>query len=117
MKFCAITITYDFANVKSNDGTMYIAAGIPRPCYLPNCQEGQVILKLLQLAWDRRLVFTIGTSATTGQENCIIWNDIHQKTEPFLNFSGNGFPDPNFLINIKIELADLGVTKDELVIT
>ena len=115
-KFGAIEITYNFNDGMGDNGIMFIAAGFPRVCYIPNCQEGQLILKLLELAWNRRLIFTVGTSVTTGLANCIIWNDIHHKTEPYSNLSGHGFPDPKFLENIKMELASLGVTEDELFI-
>ena len=32
------------------------------------------------LAWAQRLMFTVGRSITTGQDNCVTWNDIHMKT-------------------------------------
>ena len=51
-----------------------------RKAYLPNTREGQEILKLLKKAFDARLIFTIGTSHTTGVSNSIVWNDIHHKT-------------------------------------
>lgn len=34
---------------------------------------------LLKIAFDRRLVFTVGRSETTGQEG-IVWSGIHHKT-------------------------------------
>ena len=52
----------------------------------------------LYLAWEQRLLFTVGTSMTTGQSNCVTWNDIHLKT----NRTGpdHSYPDPNFLANL-----------------
>ena len=52
----------------------------------------------LYLAWEQRLLFTVGTSMTSGQSNCVTWNDIHLKT----NRTGpdHSYPDPNFLVNL-----------------
>ena len=51
-----------------------------RVAYLPNNAEGTEVLKLLQLAFKRRLIFTIGDSVTTGRKNVPVWNGIHHKT-------------------------------------
>ena len=48
--------------------------------YLPNTREGKEILALLKKAFDAHLIFTVGTSHTTGASNSIVWNDIHHKT-------------------------------------
>ncbi|TKS77556.1 putative E3 ubiquitin-protein ligase DTX3 [Collichthys lucidus] len=61
-----------------NPGVRY--SGTSRTAYLPDCKEGQKVLKLLKKAFDRRLIFTIGRSVTTGLNNVITWNDIHHKT-------------------------------------
>lgn len=112
--FRTIIINYSFSDGRTGTGTNYSAAGFPRVCYIPDNPEGRKVLELLKLAWERRLIFTIGTSVTTGRSNCIVWNNIHHKTEPHSNSSGHGFPDPNFLKNIKMELAVQGVTESEL---
>ncbi|KAL5489652.1 hypothetical protein EMCRGX_G018770 [Ephydatia muelleri] len=62
----------------SNPGQRY--TGTQRTAYLPYNQEGMEVFKLLQKAWDAKLIFTIGTSHTSGQHNVVIWNDIHHKT-------------------------------------
>ena len=67
------------------------------------------MLTLLRKAWDRKLTFTVGTSVTTGASNTIVWNEIHHKTESTTNFSGHGYPDPNYLNNVTAELAAQGV--------
>lgn len=56
--------------------------GINRSGYVPNNEKGRLVAKLLNVAFSRRLVFTIGRSRTTGQEGVITWNDIHHKTRP-----------------------------------
>uniref|UniRef100_A0ACB8EDC1 Uncharacterized protein n=1 Tax=Sphaerodactylus townsendi TaxID=933632 RepID=A0ACB8EDC1_9SAUR len=80
-----------------NPGMPYTARGFPRYCYLPDNAKGKKVLELLQVAWKRRLIFTIGTSSTTGESNTVVWNEIHHKTEMSSNASGHGYPDPNYL--------------------
>jgi deltex-like protein len=92
-----------------NPGQPYHLHGFPRVGYLPDNQKGQEVLALLQKAWERRLIFTVGRSTTTGWDNCVIWNDIHHKTERSSNIYGHGYPDPNYLDNVKLELAAHGV--------
>lgn len=72
------------------------------------------VLKLLITAWDRRLIFTIGTSSTTGESDTVVWNEIHHKTEFGSNLTGHGYPDPNYLDNILTELSAQGVGEDNV---
>lgn len=53
--------------------------GTSRNAFLPDNAEGREALRLLQVCWDRRLTFTVGTSLTTGQSNTCIWNGVHHK--------------------------------------
>lgn len=66
------------------------------------------------MAWDRRLIFTIGTSSTTGESDTVVWNEIHHKTEFGSNLTGHGYPDPNYLDNVLTELSAQGVSEDNL---
>lgn len=95
-----------------NPGMPYTARGFPRYCYLPDNEKGRKVLELLKVAWKRRLIFTVGTSNTTGESNTVVWNEIHHKTEMDSNHSGHGYPDPNYLDNVLAELAAQGVTED-----
>nr|XP_009676394.1 PREDICTED: probable E3 ubiquitin-protein ligase DTX2 isoform X3 [Struthio camelus australis] len=95
-----------------NPGMPYTARGFPRYCYLPDSEKGRKVLELLKVAWKRRLIFTVGTSSTTGESNTVVWNEIHHKTEMDTNLSGHGYPDPNYLDNVLAELAAQGVTED-----
>lgn len=95
-----------------NPGMPYTARGFPRYCYLPDNEKGRKVLELLKVAWNRRLIFTVGTSNTTGESNTVVWNEIHHKTEMDTNLSGHGYPDPNYLDNVLAELAAQGVTED-----
>ena len=78
-----IVINYSFQSgiqgrEHPNPGQSY--SGTSRVAYLPNTPEGCDVLQLLRRAFNSRLVFTVGTSATTGLHNQITWNDIHHKT-------------------------------------
>ena len=57
--------------------------GIQRSGYVPNNEKGRLVAKLLNVAFSRRLVFTIGRSRTTGKDGVITWNDIHHKTRMY----------------------------------
>lgn len=80
-----------------------------RIAYLPNNPEGREVLNLLKTAFERRLIFTLGFSVTTGRANQIVWNGIHHKT----NLSGGpsyfGYPDETYFNRIKQELAAKGI--------
>ncbi|KAJ8336184.1 hypothetical protein SKAU_G00395270 [Synaphobranchus kaupii] len=75
--------------------------------------DGEKVLRLLLVAWDRRLVFSVGTSSTTGESDTVIWNEVHHKTEFGSNLTGHGFPDPGHLDNVLGELRIQGITEDE----
>ncbi|XP_061865728.1 E3 ubiquitin-protein ligase DTX1 [Colius striatus] len=97
-----------------NPGKRFTARGFPRHCYLPDNEKGRKVLKLLIVAWDRRLIFTIGTSNTTGESDTVVWNEIHHKTEFGSNLTGHGYPDPNYLDNVLAELLAQGVSEATL---
>lgn len=86
----------------------------PVPTLLPAPSPPPQVLKLLLVAWDRRLIFAIGTSSTTGESDTVIWNEIHHKTEFGSNLTGHGYPDINYLDNVLAELAAQGITEESL---
>ncbi|XP_062591829.1 uncharacterized protein LOC134253316 isoform X4 [Saccostrea cucullata] len=86
--------------------------GISRSGYVPNNEKGRLIAKLLNVAFSRRLVFTIGRSRTTGQDGVITWNDIHHKTRPDGGPQRFGYPDSTYLDRVLEELAAKGVTPE-----
>ncbi|KAK0152116.1 E3 ubiquitin-protein ligase DTX1 [Merluccius polli] len=113
-----IRIVYDIpAGIQTpehpNPGKKFSARGFPRHCYLPDNDKGRKVLKLLIMAWDRRLIFTIGTSSTTGEVDTVVWNEIHHKTEFGTNLTGHGYPDPNYLDNVLTELSAQGVARED----
>ncbi|WAR21317.1 DTX3L-like protein [Mya arenaria] len=114
-----IIITYSFENGKQgpshpNPGAIY--KGITRKAFLPKNEHGKRICKMLWVAFERRLVFTVGSSRTTGKEGVITWNDIHHKTDPKPN-SQFGYPDDSYLDRVTDELKAKGVTEDDIVDT
>jgi len=90
-----------------NPGMPY--EGTSRTAYLPDTKEGKEILNLIKIAWDRKLLFRIGTSVTTGADNQVIWNGIHLKTNTHGGPTNFGYPDETYFQRVKKELADKGI--------
>ncbi|ESN99743.1 hypothetical protein HELRODRAFT_83902 [Helobdella robusta] len=110
----SIKIQYSFPDGiqqkdQPNPGKPY--TGTRRIAYLPNNQDGREVLHLLKIAFDNRLIFTIGRSNTTGRDNVVVWNDVHHKTST----SGtHGYPDSGYLKRVKDELQAKGITTELL---
>ncbi|EPY81844.1 hypothetical protein CB1_000701010 [Camelus ferus] len=80
-------------------------------CLVAMYSNGNKVLRLLITAWERRLIFTIGTSNTTGESDTVVWNEIHHKTEFGSNLTGHGYPDASYLDNVLAELTAQGVSE------
>lgn len=91
-----------------NPGRPYV--GTVRIAYLPKNHDGEEVLELLKKAWNRRLLFRVGTSVTTGQSDVVIWAGIHHKTRTSGGSSNYGYPDETYFSRVKKELEGLGVT-------
>ena len=109
-----ITISYRFPSGiqgpnHPNPGKPYI--GTDRNAYLPDNKEGRKVLELLKKAFNQKLTFTIGRSATTGMDDCVTWNDIHHKTSTTGGSTRFGYPDPTYLKRVQEELAAKGITE------
>uniref|UniRef100_A0A8K9WQZ0 E3 ubiquitin-protein ligase n=1 Tax=Oncorhynchus mykiss TaxID=8022 RepID=A0A8K9WQZ0_ONCMY len=110
-----ICIIYSFppglqAPEHPNPGVRY--PGTDRVAYLPDSPEGNRVLGLLRRAFEQRLIFTIGTSMTTGMHNVITWNDIHHKTSLWGGPHCFGYPDPTYLVRVTEELREKGIAAD-----
>ncbi|TRY87076.1 hypothetical protein DNTS_009162 [Danionella cerebrum] len=110
-----ICIIYSFppglqAQEHPNPGVRY--PGTDRVAYLPDCPEGNRVLRMLRRAFEQRLIFTIGTSMTTGMHNVITWNDIHHKTSIWGGPGCFGYPDPTYLVRVTEELREKGISAD-----
>ncbi|XP_075914684.1 E3 ubiquitin-protein ligase DTX3L-like isoform X2 [Petromyzon marinus] len=111
-KYGTIAIDYDIPNGRQGPehprpGKLY--HGTTRKAYLPDSQEGRHVLSLLQRAFHQRLIFTIGTSSTTGLQDCVTWNDIHHKTSTHGGANSYGYPDPDYLKRVQEELKAKGI--------
>ncbi|GFH49961.1 hypothetical protein CTEN210_06437 [Chaetoceros tenuissimus] len=77
--------------------------------YLPNNDDGMKLLKRLKYAFEHGLIFTVGTSMTTGRKNQCTWASIHHKTSLSGGTFGHGYPDVSYFMNCNDELDGLGV--------
>ncbi|XP_073324042.1 uncharacterized protein [Pagrus major] len=107
-----IVIDYYFPSGKQterhpNPGQHY--QGTSRTAYLPDNKEGKEVLRLLEKAFDQKLIFTVGTSTTTGRDNQVTWNDIHHKTSMTGGPQSFGYPDPDYLRRVRDELKAKGI--------
>jgi len=93
-----------------NPGMAY--KGTTRTCFLPYTKEGIVILEMLIIAWNRRLIFTVGTSVTTGKTDCVVWNGVHHKSNTSGGSSNYGYPDPGYFERVTKELNSFGISVD-----
>lgn len=96
----AIQIEYDLpvgiqGPYHNNPGQTYFPTY--RICFLPNTDEGLRLLSRLKYAWTCGLIFTVGTSLTTGFSNAIVWTSIHHKTS--LWGGPYSWPDLNYFAN------------------
>jgi deltex len=83
--------------------------GTGRTAYFPYSARGRVVLQQLMRAWDARVLFTVGTSVTTGQTDCVVWNGVHHKTSMSGGPVHYGYPDANYLDRVSEERACVGV--------
>ncbi|XP_034052634.1 E3 ubiquitin-protein ligase DTX3L-like isoform X1 [Gymnodraco acuticeps] len=80
-----------------------------RTAYLPDNKEGREVLHLLEKAFKQKLIFTVGTSRTSGMDDVVTWNNIHHKTNTFGGPHNFGYPDPHYLDIVREELKAKGI--------
>lgn len=66
--------------------------------------EGDEILALFTIAFERKLILTVGFSPTRNIDNVVCWNGIHHKTNQTGGATGYGYPDETYLERVKEEL-------------
>ncbi|XP_031423424.1 uncharacterized protein LOC105903019 isoform X3 [Clupea harengus] len=108
------TIVIDYNIPSGNQSSRHPKPGRPfqgahRTAYLPDNKEGREILALLRRAFDQRLIFTVGTSRTSGQDDCVTWNDIHHKTSQYGGQQSFGYPDDGYMKRVREELKAKGI--------
>ncbi|CAH0715209.1 unnamed protein product, partial [Brenthis ino] len=74
----SILVTYNFQSGRQGaahpaPGAPYYAVGFPRHSLLPDTPMGRQVLSALRLAWERRALFTLARSRTTGREHVVAW--------------------------------------------
>ena len=102
-------ITFEFPDgqyLVNQINTSY--TGNSRTVYLPGSRTGADIVDKVQIAWFRRILFTIGYSQTNHVNHTVIWSGIHFKTS-LIPHAHHGYPDPAHLWNIRQELQNAGV--------
>ncbi|KAL3864073.1 hypothetical protein ACJMK2_005779 [Sinanodonta woodiana] len=112
-----IEISYDFPDGTQGEDHPHLGmpyCGTHRRAFLPNNTEGQKVYKLIEVAFKRKLNFTIGESRTTGKTNIVTWNAIHHKTRIDGGPINFGYPDVTYLKRVQEELADKGVTEKDI---
>ena len=102
------TIVIDYSMHSCKKGSISYP-GTHRTAYLPDNEQGNEVLGLLKKAFDRKLIFTLGRSVTTGRDNQIVWNGIHHKTNTSGGSAYFGYPDETYFDRVKLELAAKGV--------
>lgn len=63
----------------------------------------------MKIAFERKLIFTVGRSVTTGKDNRIIYSGIHLKTSLNGGINKFGYPDNTYFKRVQQELASKGV--------
>lgn len=102
-------IQYSFqSGVNPKTNVSYQGEG--RQAYLPKCAKGDEVLALLQIAFARKLVMTVGFSPTRNQDNVVCWNGIHHKTRMTGGTASYGYPDETYLDRVTDELKLKGVS-------
>ncbi|CAH2095796.1 unnamed protein product [Euphydryas editha] len=74
----SILVTYNFQSGRQGPrhpcpGAPYYAVGFPRHSLLPDTPLGRQVLAALRAAWERRVLFTVSASQTTGREHVVAW--------------------------------------------
>ncbi|XP_061716604.1 uncharacterized protein LOC133524535 [Cydia pomonella] len=74
----SILVTYNFQSGRQGPrqpapGAPYYAVGFPRHSLLPDSPLGRQVLAALRTAWERRVLFTVASSQTTGREHVVAW--------------------------------------------
>ncbi|KJH42544.1 zinc finger, C3HC4 type [Dictyocaulus viviparus] len=88
--------------------------GTRRKAYVPGTPDGSKVLRLLKFAFERRLIFTVGDSLTTGKRDVVVWNNIHHKTNVHGGPQNYGFPDPEYLRRVREDLTAMGIYDEML---
>lgn len=82
-------------------------AGLRLCAYLPDNREGRRVLKLMDKAFNQKLLFTIATNKDG--EDVVTTTSIPLKTQPEGASSAVGYPDSEYLKTVRKLLKDKGI--------
>ena len=99
-----IRIRYSFPDGEYK-GVSY--TGNTRLAYLPDNEEGNIVLRMLIKCFRYRKTFMIGDSLTTGIKNTIVWGNVHHKSS--MTPGPYGYPDPTYIPRVVAELNYLKI--------
>lgn len=105
-------------------------SGTSRSGFMPDTPDFRKVLRMLKIAWQRRLMFTIGFSLTRGVHDVITWNGIHIRTEwedswgfgwrKTISLTGTTADEyiacEDWLYNVTDELKTRGITEHDQVL-
>lgn len=77
--------------------------------FLPADSEGNLVKNLLQVAWRRGLLFRIGFNVLTQKWDALVVNGFDLKRCRTGGAAHGGFPDPNYLPLLKMDLKSVGL--------
>jgi deltex-like protein len=83
--------------------------GLNLTSFLPNNPEGQEIVRLLNIAWERGLLFRVGYNPQTNRMDQVVPNGFELKLRRDGGILFHGFPDPSYMNRLKADLKDVGV--------
>ena len=86
--------------------------GTSRMAVFPDTPEGRSIVRMIRTAFRRRLVLTIGQSASRGKDNVVVWGKISHKSRTSGGPENFGYPDPGYFEKVRGELASLGIADE-----
>ncbi|XP_017555789.1 E3 ubiquitin-protein ligase DTX3L1 isoform X1 [Pygocentrus nattereri] len=81
--------------------------GLSTAAFLPMNNEGTKVFKLLEAAFQHKLLFTVAT--TSSGEECITYTDIPLKIRERGGPESCGYPDPNYLKTVLKILKSKGI--------
>ena len=83
--------------------------GTTRRCYYPYTADGIQMLHLLKQAFMAGVLFIVGPSVSTKQDNVVVWSGIHQKTSRQGGVTSHGWPDEQRLAILTAECKQRGI--------
>ncbi|XP_036378458.1 E3 ubiquitin-protein ligase DTX3L1 [Megalops cyprinoides] len=81
--------------------------GIGAVAYLPDDSEGNQVLRLLERAFEQKLLFTVDSDGSGAE--IVAWADVSHKTLASGGPESISYPDPDYLKDVKRVLKAKGI--------